>query len=51
MSSQILYQGARFYKCALQVNPSSYASYQGKISLPENDYNKEILAPLPIILK
>ncbi len=44
MSSQITYQGARFYKCALQVNPYSYISYRGETPLPENDYNEQILA-------
>ncbi len=44
MSSQITYQGAKFYKCALQVNPYSYTSYRGGTPLPENDYNEQILA-------
>ncbi len=44
MSSQIPYQGARFYKCALQVNPYSYARYQGKMSEKESVYNQQILA-------
>ena len=44
MSSQITYQGAKFYKCALQVNPYSYTSYRGGTPLLENDYNEQILA-------
>ena len=37
------YQGAAYYKCALQVNPYSYAKYQGQQELPEDDYNQKIL--------
>ncbi len=37
------YLGARFYKCALQVNPSTYAEeYQGKLAQKEDEYNHEI---------
>ena len=44
MSSEIEYQGARFYRCALQVNPCSYAStFQGKSELDEGEYNEGIL--------
>lgn len=42
--SDIQYCGARFYKCALQVNPVSYAKdYQKDHGLKEEDYNKAIL--------
>lgn len=42
--SDIRYRGARFYKCALQVNPASYANaYQRDHGLSEEDYNKAIL--------
>lgn len=34
---------AQYYKCALQVNPSSYAQYRGKQSEEESRYNEEIL--------
>ena len=43
MSPEIQYQGSRFYRCALQVNPFSYAQYQGEPPLEEADYNKQIL--------
>ena len=43
MSSEIEYKGARFYKCALQVNPSSYAAYRGEASEDEATYNQRIL--------
>ncbi len=43
MSDEIEYQGARFYKCALQVNPYSYAKYQGKDIPQEENYNTQIL--------
>ena len=42
MSTELQYQGSRFYKCALQVNPSSYAQYQGETTLQEADYNEQI---------
>lgn len=34
---------ASYYKCALQVNPSSYSSYRGEPVLEESAYNNEIL--------
>ena len=34
---------ASYYKCALQVNPSSYASYRGKTTIQEEAYNQAIL--------
>ncbi len=44
MSTDIQYQGARFYKCALQVNPFSYAAgYQGVAPTKEVEYNQQIL--------
>ena len=43
MSNQVPYKGARFYKCALQVNPASYAQNQGKTPQDEPEYNKQIL--------
>lgn len=34
---------AKFYKCALQVNPYSYSSYRGQIhNMTEDEYNKSI---------
>ena len=43
MSNQVQYEGARFYKCALQVNPYSYNSnFRGGESYDENTYNQEI---------
>jgi len=42
--SDIEYSGARFYKCALQVNPASYAGEQGRNhGLEEHEYNDAIL--------
>ncbi len=35
-------EGARFYKCALQVNPYSYAAYRGNKIENEGEYNKAI---------
>lgn len=35
--------GAVFYKCALQVNSSSYASYRGKDPMSEEEYNQAIV--------
>lgn len=43
MCDEILYEGARFYKCALQVNPYSYAAYRGVSPSEENSYNTQIL--------
>ncbi|TMP47272.1 MULTISPECIES: TrlF family AAA-like ATPase [unclassified Pseudoalteromonas] len=35
---------AKFWKCALQVNPASYTSYRGnEQSLTEDEYNKKLL--------
>lgn len=34
---------ARFYKCALQVNPYTYSSYRGMDNLSEDEYNRSIL--------
>lgn len=37
------YQGARFYKCALQVNPCTYGQeYRGQPSSSEEDYNEDV---------
>ena len=41
--SNITYAGAKFYKCALQVNPSSYAEYRGEKPQDANTYNQQIL--------
>ena len=38
-----IYQGARYYKCALQVNPYSYNQYRGEETLEESSYNQNIL--------
>ncbi|MDP2362447.1 MAG: AAA family ATPase, partial [Ignavibacteria bacterium] len=35
--------GAQFFRCALQVNPFSYAKYRGLASIDELAYNKGIL--------
>ena len=44
MNKDIQYQGARFYKCALQVNPHNYAQkYQGGAPQNEDVYNDKIL--------
>jgi len=38
------YTKAKFWKCALQVNPSSYIAYRGTDHhMTEEDYNKELL--------
>ena len=38
------YTKARFFKCALQVNPASYSQYRGQQqSLSEDDYNQQLL--------
>ncbi len=38
------YTKARFWKCALQVNPASYIAYQGdKHKMTEEQYNQELL--------
>ncbi|TQC51273.1 hypothetical protein E1I18_03450 [Mycoplasmopsis mucosicanis] len=34
---------AKFYKCALQVNPYSYPKYRGLDNLNEDEYNESIL--------
>lgn len=34
---------ARYYKCALQVNPYSYSKFRGKTVIVEEEYNKQIL--------
>ena len=39
------YTKARFFKCALQVNPSGYIKYRGKgQTLSEDEYNHQLLA-------
>ncbi len=44
MSNQVQYKGARFYKCALQVNSYHYCKYRGVATAPDEEvYNKEIL--------
>ena len=43
MKHEIKYQGARFYKCALQLNPFSYAKFQGKTPMDEKSYNQQVL--------
>jgi energy-coupling factor transporter ATP-binding protein EcfA2 len=38
------YNKARFWKCALQVNPQSYESYRGQLNgLTEEEYNQRLL--------
>ena len=34
---------ARYYKCALQVNPYSYSKFRGKAITDEKEYNEQIL--------
>ena len=36
-------KSAKYYKCALQMNPCNYAEYRGKKKCNEDEYNKEIL--------
>lgn len=45
-SNQLTYHGARFYKCALQVNPFAYAKEQGKVpkAQTESQYNEAMLS-------
>lgn len=44
MGNTIIYKGAYFYKCALQVNPYDYKkNYQGQPGLNETTYNEQIL--------
>lgn len=39
------YTKARFFKCALQVNPASYIQYRGQQqTLSEEEYNQQLLA-------
>ena len=39
------YTKARFFKCALQVNPASYVKHRGQQqTLKEDEYNKQLLA-------
>ena len=38
------YTQAKFWKCALQVNPSGYIKYRGQEqALSESDYNQKLL--------
>lgn len=42
--NNIKYNKARFFKCALQVNPADYVRYRGsKQTLDEDEYNKKLL--------
>jgi ABC-type lipoprotein export system ATPase subunit len=42
--NDISFTKAKFWKCALQVNPASYISYRGvEPSISEEDYNKRLL--------
>lgn len=44
IEQQYSYKKARFFKCALQVNPAGYIQYRGKSqSLSEDEYNKQLL--------
>lgn len=41
---EMSYTKARFFKCALQVNPFDYLQYRGqKQVLPEEEYNRQLL--------
>ena len=43
MNNEVEYKGARFYKCALQVNPYNYKkNHQGGKKQDENAYNEQI---------
>ncbi|WP_429072843.1 TrlF family AAA-like ATPase [Aeromonas hydrophila] len=45
MSDRPLVNSARFFKCALQVNPVGYVAYRGQQqALTEDEYNKQLLA-------
>ncbi len=38
------YPKARFFKCALQVNPASYSTYRGQAqTLSDAEYNQQLL--------
>lgn len=44
-SNATLYTKARFFRCALQVNPASYLKYRGQQqTLNEDEYNQQLLA-------
>jgi len=45
MSDRPLVNSARFFKCALQVNPVGYIAYRGQQqALTEDEYNQQLLA-------
>jgi len=44
MSSEAAYKGARFFKCALQVNSHGYIKqFRGEQGPAENEYNQQLL--------
>jgi PHP family Zn ribbon phosphoesterase len=44
INGKITYTKARFFKCALQVNPAGYIKYRGgQQTLSEDDYNQQLL--------
>lgn len=44
MNMAVEYTKAKFWKCALQVNPASYIAYRGKNQdFSEDDYNQKLL--------
>ncbi|MEF3073495.1 DNA repair protein [Methylobacter sp. Wu1] len=44
LNGRIIYTKARFFKCALQVNPAGYIKYRGgQQELSEDDYNQQLL--------
>lgn len=44
VNGQAIYTKARFFKCALQVNPASYIKYRGaQQTLSEDEYNQQLL--------
>lgn len=44
VNGQATYTKARFFKCALQVNPAGYIKYRGaQQTLNEDDYNRQLL--------
>ncbi|MDT4289537.1 DNA repair protein [Methylomonas sp. MO1] len=44
VNGQAIYTKARFFKCALQVNPAGYIKYRGaQQTLSEDEYNQQLL--------
>ena len=44
MNTAVEHTRAKFWKCALQVNPSSYIQYRGQSQdISEDNYNQRLL--------